>query len=807
MAPGRAVLQYCPPLRSRFLAAPFPMPQTTSASQLLAAPSAPAGGADSRFQSLVESIDGVFFEYDTETNCFTYVSRRAESFLGFSLADWFTPNFWAERLHPQDAHRTITTCKTLTDAAVDHVLDYRLVAADGRVVWVHDVVSVHSRPGRTPLLSGVMLDVTREREQERLIEQLSQSALHRTGEDFFLALTRQLAELLGAELVLVGELVNDGAHIRTLAAYRGGTHIQPVVYDVVGRACAEVLEKGSLVADGDLQARFGAHPVVAQLALDSLVSSALCSPQGARTGVLAVGFPGRVSNPERFLRPLHIFAARAGAELERVRAEREARASEQRVRELIDALPDKAFLFDREGRYLIAHVPSHLAPLVPVDTLLGRRMDEVLPSAVAADFMRELSQVFETGVARQFERELDFGAERRTYEFRLVPFGPERAIKLCRDITDQRRLEQQLVQSQKLESLGRLAGGVAHDFNNLLTGILSYAELAQVYSGDEARVRTALASISRAGEAAARRQSNAPRVLAVSDFVREQQAFLRRVLGERVRLAVTVDGHHGRVRIDPVQLQQVLLNLAINARDALHENGGIWIEVANARLDAGLEQGCAPGDYVRISVIDDGEGMSEATREHLFEPFFTTKDLGRGTGMGLATCYGITRQCGGMIRVESELGRGSRVDVFLPAVDVPATHDPIAPQASLCGSEEVLLVEDRELVREALTESLGELGYRVTAVADAEQALQLFESAAERFSALVSDVVLPRMRGDALAERLCGLEPQLGVVLMTGYSEATPDGAPWSARVRTLRKPVTATVVAAAVREVLSVRL
>ena len=227
--------------------------------------------------------------------------------------------------------------------------------------------------------------------------------------------------------MLVGEVINAGAHIRTLAAYRLGAHVQPLVYDLAGSACAEVIAKGSLVADGDLQARFGQHPVVAQLALDSLVSTALCSPEGLRTGVLAVGFPGRVSNPERFLRPLHIFAARAGAELERLRAEREARASEQRVRELIDALPDKAFLFDREGRYLIAHVPPHLAPLVPVDSLVGRRMDEVLPPSVAADFMRELSLVFETGVARQFERELESQAERRTYEFRLVPFGPERA--------------------------------------------------------------------------------------------------------------------------------------------------------------------------------------------------------------------------------------------------------------------------------------------------------------------------------------------------------------------------------------------
>lgn len=792
------------------------MPHTQSVSPLLAVSPAQPVSADSRFESLVDSIDGVVFEFDVETNCFTYVSRRAQALLGFSLKDWLKPNFWVERLHPDDAHRTIAICKTLTDAGVDHILDYRLVAADGRVVWVHDIVSVQPRAGRCPLLSGVMLDVTREREQERLIEQLSQSALQRTGDDFFLALTRQLAELLGAELVLVGELINKGAHIRTLAAHRAGAHIPPLVYDVDGSACAEAIEKGWLVADGDLQARFGRHPVVAQLALDSLVSAAVCSPHGERTGVLAVGFPGRVSNPERFLRPLQIFAARAGAELERVRAEREARASEQRVRELIDALPDKAFLFDREGRYLIAHVPSHLAPLVPVDTLVGRRMSEVLPPTVAADFMRELGQVFETGAPRQFERELDFGADRRTYEFRLVPFGPERAIKLCRDITDQRRLEQQLLQSQKLESLGRLAGGVAHDFNNLLTGILSYAELALLHPGDEAHVRSALANIGKAGDAAAqltqqlltfaRRQSNAPRVLAASDFVREQEAFLRRVLGERVRLAVTVDGRHGRVRIDPVQLQQVLLNLSINARDALVENGGIWIEVASARLDAGLEEGCAPGEYVRISVIDNGEGMSETTREHLFEPFFTTKELGRGTGMGLATCYGIVRQCGGMIRVESELGRGSRVDVFLPAVDVPATHDPIAPRASLCGSEEVLLVEDRELVREALTESLGELGYRVTAVADAERALQLFERASKRFSALVSDVVLPRMRGDVLAERLCELEPQLGVVLMTGYSEATLSGAPWSARVRTLRKPVTATVVAAAMRDVLSVR-
>jgi len=326
------------------------MPHTQSVSPLLAVSPAQPASADSRFESLVDSIDGVFFEFDAETNCFTYVSRRAQALLGFPLKDWLKPPFWVERLHPDDAPRTITTCKTLTDAAVDHVLNHGLVAADGRAVWVHEVVGVQPRPGRPPLLSGVMLDVKREREQERLIELLSQSALQRTGDDFFLALTRQLSELLGAEFVLLGELINKGAQIRTLAAHRAGAHLPPLVYEMDGSACAEATEKGWLVADGDLQARFGRTPVVAQLALDSLVCTAVCSPRGERTGVLTVGFPGRVSNPERFLRPLQIFAARAGAQLERVRAEREARAIEQRVRELIDALPDEAFLFDREAR-------------------------------------------------------------------------------------------------------------------------------------------------------------------------------------------------------------------------------------------------------------------------------------------------------------------------------------------------------------------------------------------------------------------------------------------------------------------------
>lgn len=792
------------------------MPQSNGVSHLLHSPTSSAEALDSRFHKLVESIDGVFFEYETETDCFTYVSHRAESLLGIPLAEWFKPNFWSSHLHADDARKTLDACRALTAACVDHALDYRLIAADERVVWVHDVVSVQPRAGRKPLLSGVMFDVTREREQGRLIEKLSQSALQRTGEDFFLALTRQLAELLEAELVMVGEVVNNGANIRTLAACRGGKHIQSLLYDLPGSACAATLERGSLVVDGDLQARFGKHPVVAQLGLDSIVGTALLSPDGKRTGILTVGFPGRPANLGRVLEPLQIFAARAGAELERVRAEREVRASEQRVRELIDALPDKAFLLDRELRYLIAHVPSHLPPLVPVDTLIGRRMDEVLPAAVAADFARELRQVFQSGVARQFERELDHGPERRTYEFRLVPLGPERALMLCRDITDQRQLEQQLLQSQKLESLGRLAGGVAHDFNNLLTGILSYAELGLVHSQDEARVRAALSSITKAGEAAAqlthqlltfaRRQSTAPRILSVGEFVREQEAFLRRLLGECVELVLTIDGSAGRVRMDPVQLQQVLLNLVLNARDALRERGGIWIEVSNVPLDSGLEPGCAPGEYARISVIDDGEGMSEETRERVFEPFFTTKEAGRGTGMGLATCYGIVRQSGGMLRVESELGRGSRIDVFLPTVDMPATQDPVAPQASLCGTEEVLLVEDRELVREALKESLCELGYHVTAVPDAEQAQELFERDSARFRALVSDIVLPQMRGDALAERLRAREPQLGVVLMTGYSEATLGVAQWSARLRTLRKPVTATVVAAALREVLAAR-
>jgi PAS domain S-box-containing protein len=398
--------------------------------------------------------------------------------------------------------------------------------------------------------------------------------------------------------------------------------------------------------------------------------------------------------------------------------------------------------------------------------------------------------------------------------------APVRTAGVSMDVTDRHRLEEQYRQSQKLESIGQLAAGVAHDFNNLLTAILGHCELLdEAFQPSAAVGRDSVAEIRRASDRASsltrqllafgRRQVLAPRVLDLEQSLTSIEPMLRRLIREDISIVVRVEPNLTHVQIDPGQMEQVILNLALNARDAMPDGGSLTLELANVVLDEAYVRqhvGACAGRFTMLAVSDSGCGMDASTQARMFEPFFTTKEQGKGTGLGLATVYGIVKQSGGYIWVYSEAGHGTTFRVYLPSVDAPvdAPQTPVAVSMT-GGNETILVVEDDEGIRMLIDRVLRRRGYRVLLAATPAEALEIGGSTPERIDLVLSDVVLPEMSGPALLNHLAVNRPDVRVLYVSGYTDqAIRHRGALGSTTPFLQKPFTPAELLQKIREVLA---
>jgi PAS domain S-box-containing protein len=504
---------------------------------------------------------------------------------------------------------------------------------------------------------------------------------------------------------------------------------------------------------------------------------------------------------------------------ERKRAEEALRRSEDQYRRIVETTHEGIWLIDAAGR--TTFVNRQLAEMLrcPVEELRGAPLtdflDEEDQGIVGPDLARRAApgNPHEVRFLRRDGTDLWALVE-------LTPFFDEGvatgALAMVTDVTERRAIEAQLRQSQKLEAVGRLAGGVAHDFNNLLTAILSDAQELADGLGPDNPLRTEATEIEAAARKAAlltrqllafgRKQRSEPRVVDVREVLAAMDRMLRRLIGEDVELTTVVSPDLGRIRVDPVQLEQVLLNLAVNSRDAMPGGGRLAIEATNVDRQ---EPDAAPGTgarWVRVAVRDSGLGMSPEVQAHLFEPFFTTKEPGKGTGLGLATVYGIVQQAGGEVRVRSETGKGTSFEVLFPRFDGPADAAAApAPRERTRGAGRVLVVEDEPLVRALAVRVLRAAGYEVLEAGDAEQALALAgDRGGPPVDLLVTDVVMPRCSGPELAHRLRAARPALPVLFASGYMDRAQDlERELGPRTAFIPKPFTPDQLARAARELL----
>jgi PAS domain S-box-containing protein len=530
-----------------------------------------------------------------------------------------------------------------------------------------------------------------------------------------------------------------------------------------------------------------------------------------------------VENLERAVR--HAAALRE-REQQRRAAEAALRASEERFRALVENSSDALLLLDAVGRvtYITPSSPRHLG--WRPDQMIGRSIFDFIHPDDREQLGHRMTEVLQrpghslTDVGRLLHADGAWRVMEGVAVNRLNDPSVAAIVLNVRDITDRRRLEDQLRQAQKMEAVGQLAGGVAHDFNNLLTAILGYCNLMLDDLPREDPLRADLEEIHSAGERAAaltrqllafsRRQMLQPQVVDVNTIVRQLEKLLRRLISEDVELVTALAPNLMPVRVDPASIEQILVNLAVNARDAMPLGGRLTIETANVELDGAYALAhvtVKPGRYVMLAVSDTGQGMDEATRARVFEPFFTTKEQGKGTGLGLATVYGMVKQSGGYIWVYSEPGRGSVFKVYLPhaeqRVAPPAEHLGRRHTDDMHGWETVLLVEDEDAVRALAREVLRRHGYIVLEARHGVEALRAAERHTDDIHLMVTDVVMPHMSGRDLVERLSTVRPKMKVLFMSGYTDHAVmhrDLTPGSAFIQ---KPFTPEAFARKVRAVL----
>ncbi|MGH9872238.1 MAG: PAS domain S-box protein [Pyrinomonadaceae bacterium] len=483
---------------------------------------------------------------------------------------------------------------------------------------------------------------------------------------------------------------------------------------------------------------------------------------------------------------------------ERKRTEAALRESEERYRELVENARDIIYEHNLEGNYTSTNkAGQELTGYSLAETLQLNLIDTVAPEYLdKAREMLRLKLAGETVTAYELEILTKEGSRVPVeVNTRLVyqngfPVGVQ---GIARDITERKRLEEalreseeQLRQSQKLEAIGQLAGGVAHDFNNLLTAINGYSALALRRLGDDHPISSYLEEIKKAGDRAAnltrqllafgRKQLLQPLALNLNDIVGDMIKLLKRLIGEDIQLITKPGANLKQIKADPGQLEQVLVNLVVNARDAMPRGGIVTIETANTTLDrayASKHLDAAPGEYVMLAISDTGTGMDQKTMSRIFEPFFTTKEKDKGTGLGLSTVYGIIRQSGGSVWVYSELGKGTTFKVYLPLVEEKQelAAETITATTVKRGSETVLLVEDEDMVRKLTSELLVESGYTVLEANGGDAAIDLGKEHKARIDLLITDVVMPKFSGKEVAERLRAIHPETRVLFMSGYTD------------------------------------
>jgi PAS domain S-box-containing protein len=729
---------------------------------------------EERYQTILESIEEIVYALKTPRNnpfggTFLFVSDPVRKLLGYEPKDFLNaPDLWFRSIHPDDAPIVVESLQRMFAVMEGGPMTYRLKHRDtGEYRWIEDHVSLHpDDAGDAVMVLGVARDITERRRAEQVLQQ---------SEERYRTLVETAPEVIYT-LSMDGAFTSLNRVFERVTGWPRDQWIGRPFTDIIHPDDVPLaLEKFQQLRGGEAVRAFELR--VLTNAGDPLIVEFIAGPQmadGTVTGVF--GFARNITG--------------------RKRAEAALRESESAFRTLAETVAAGIYIC-RGTRYIYVNAMA--------ESLTGYSRDELLTMDIGDIIHPDHRQmVKERAAARQRGEAVPSRYEiktlRKNEEVRWMDVtasvmalqGQPAVLVSAFDITERKALEAQLLQAQKLESLGTLAGGIAHDFNNMLTGILGFTQLLSERVDPTSEIAAGLRRVDRLGQRAAdmirqlltfsRKEVTEKTSLSLHPLLKEIGKLLGRTIPENIEIDLGLDRGDLRIEADPTQLHQVMMNLAINARDAMPQGGRLTIETARVQLSEGFCQshaGLEPGWYARLSVSDTGTGIPAEIRDRIFDPFFTTKEDGKGTGLGLAVVYGIVKNHGGAIDLDSETGRGTVFHVYLPLTEKQAEVETLPAVRMTKGDETILLAEDEPVVLELGQMALEHFGYRVLTARDGQEAIEVYKANHEKIALVILDVVMPRVSGWEAFQEMKRLNPHLKVLMATGYDTDRTNAEQW----------------------------
>ncbi|MBF0376674.1 MAG: PAS domain-containing protein [Desulfamplus sp.] len=670
---------------------------------------------------------------------------------------------------------------------------------DGRRIMIDTLKTpLFDSKGKLIGITGVSRDITEHGRIKEIQEFLAQTNSGTTSESFFETLAIYLAKTLDMDFVCIDRLEGDGLNATTLAVWSYGKFEDNITYALKDTPCGEVVGKTVCCFPTSVTQFFPKDQVLQELKAESYVGVTLFSHTGKPIGLIAVIGSKPLKDKNIAESVLKMVAVRASGELERLEAEAALIESERNYRQVINTMQESLSVIDSNGNFLFASqkAAKRIAQGLPED-MVGKSIRDFVPPEQAEKLIEQYKKVISDKEPIQQEVMLSIGEKNRWFINTLQPieFGSKKksaVLSMSLEITrhkqaeaDKEQLQQQLFQAQKLESIGRLAGGVAHDLNNMLSVIIGNVEMAidelEPYEpafNELQEIRKAAersANLTRQLLAFARKQIVAPKILDLNATIADMLKMLTRIIGEDIDLKWQPQDNLWQIKIDPSQIDQILANLCVNARDAISDVGKITIETGMKTFDKAYcdqHAGFLIGEYAMLAVSDNGCGMDKETMKNIFEPFFTTKESGKGTGLGLAMVYGIIKQNKGFINVYSELNKGTTFKIYFPRYkdeSTPLIKENIKDVVEY-RSETILLVEDEAPILTLTKMMLEKIGYKVLASSTPKEAIKLAQTYSDKIDLLITDVVMPDMNGKDLAKNILSIYPDIKVLFMSGYT-------------------------------------
>jgi PAS domain S-box-containing protein len=665
------------------------------------------------------------------------------------------------------------------------------VSEESGFIFENRYVPLNDNNGSVIGAIGVAMDVTERIKAQEALKSLATTFSARTGQEFFETVSEHLATALNVDYAFVGEFLKDEDKVRVAGGYARGKPMKPFEYALADTPCENVIGQSNCLYPSGVQKLFPKDVLLTEMRIEGYLGSPLFDSSGDPNGIIVILDTKPITNESLAENLFKIFAERVSAELERMKTEEKLKASEEMYHNLVETAQDLIWRCDEDGRFTFLNKAWEMTHGYKIEEMIGKSFTEFQTPEAAERDIKEFGKHLQGGSITGYETtHISKSGEELHLVFNALPLydSDGRIIGTqgtAYNITDRKILEEQLLQAQKLEAVGRLAGGVAHDFNNILTAIIGNSSLLDMkldktspmkhYVDQILSLSERAATLTKSLLAFSRKQIISLKPVDLNKIISNVQKILLRLIGEDIELKTELISMDLIVNADPNQVEQVMMNLSTNARDAMPDGGVLSFKTAYTEINEefiNVHGYGTPGPYAILTVEDTGTGMDEETREKIFEPFFTTKELGKGTGLGLASIYGIVRQHNGYIDVQSEVGKGTSFNIYLPIIE---------PEEDIKGSEiltmekgltgTILLAEDDEDVRTSTRKILELFADRVIEAIDGMDAIEKFKEHKEDIDLLILDVIMPRMKGKEAYEEIKKIRPDVKALFISGHAE------------------------------------